>query len=33
MAWNSVKKLADMIVNDVRGGLRNYHQNMSLSVE
>lgn len=33
MAWTSVRRLADAIVNDIRGGLRNYHQNMSLSVE
>lgn len=33
MAWNSVKRLADMVANDVRGGLRAYHQNMSLSIE
>lgn len=33
MAWNSVRKLADAIVNDIRSGLRGYHQNMSMSVE
>lgn len=33
MAWNSVNKLADAIINDIRGGLKGYHQNMSLSKE
>lgn len=33
MAWTSIRRLADAIVNDIRGGLRAYHQNMSLSVE
>lgn len=33
MAWTSTRKLADAIVNDVRSGLRGYHQNMSMSVE
>lgn len=31
--WTSIKKLADAILNDIRGGLRGYHQNPSLSVE
>lgn len=29
----SIEKLADAIINDIRGGLRGYHQNMSLSKE
>lgn len=33
MTWNSIKKLADAIANDVRSGLRDYHQNMSMSIE
>ena len=33
MAWNSIDKLADAIINDIRGGLKGYHQNMSLSKE
>ena len=33
MAWTSIRRLADAIVNDIRSGLRGYHQNMSLSVE
>ena len=33
MAWTSVRRLADMIVNDVVSGLRGYHQNLSMSVE
>lgn len=33
MAWNSISRLADAIINDVRGGLRGYHQNMSMSKE
>jgi len=33
MVWNSVERLADMIINDVRSGLRGYHQNMSMSKE
>lgn len=33
MAWNSITKLADAVINDIRGGLRGYHQNMSISKE
>ena len=33
MIWTSVRRLADMIMNDIRSGLRGEHQNMSLSVE
>lgn len=33
MAWTSIRRLADAIINDVRSGLRNYHQNMSMSPE
>ena len=33
MAWNSIRKLADAVANDVRSGLRGYHQNMSMSIE
>lgn len=33
MAWNSIKRLADAIANDVRSGLRGYHTNMSMSIE
>ena len=33
MAWNSVEKLADAILNDIQSGLRGYHHNMSLSKE
>lgn len=33
MAWNSIKRLADAIYNDVNSGLRGYHQNMSMSKE
>lgn len=33
MAWTSVERLADAIINDIRSGLRGYHQNMSLSKE
>lgn len=33
MAWNSIRKLADAIRNDIVSGLRGYHQNMSLSTE
>lgn len=33
MAWTSIDKLADAIINDIRSGLRGYHQNMSLSKE
>ena len=31
MAWNSIKRLADAVFNDVVSGLRGYHQNMSMS--
>ena len=30
---DSIKKLADAIINDIRSGLQGYHQNMSLSEE
>lgn len=33
MAWNSIRRIADAIANDVRSGLRDYHQNMSMSIE
>lgn len=33
MAWTSIKRLADMIMNDVRSGLRGEHHNMSLSAD
>jgi hypothetical protein len=33
MAWNSVRKIADAIHNDIVSGLRGYHNNMSISVE
>ena len=33
MAWNSITKLADAVINDIRGGLRGYNQNMSISKE
>lgn len=33
MAWNSVRRLADAVYNDVVSGLRGYHQNMSMSIE
>ena len=33
MAWTSIRRLADAIANDVRSGLRGYHQNMSMSIE
>lgn len=33
MAWTSIRRLADAIANDVRSGLRGYHQNMSLSID
>lgn len=31
--WNYIEKLADAILNDIRGGLRGYHTNMSISKE
>ena len=31
MAWTSIRRLADAIINDIRSGLRGYHQNMSMS--
>jgi len=31
--WNSVRKIADAIHNDVISGLRGYHQTPSLSIE
>lgn len=33
MAWTSIRRIADAIANDVRSGLRDYHQNMSMSIE
>lgn len=33
MAWNSIKRLADAVYNDVVSGLRGYHQNPSMSKE
>ena len=33
MAWTSIRRIADTIANDVRSGLRGYHQNMSMSIE
>ena len=33
MVWTSIERLADAVINDVRGGLRGYHQNMSMSKE
>ena len=33
MGWTSIKRLADMIMNDVRSGLRGEHHNMSLSAD
>ena len=31
--WTSIEKLADAVLNDLRSGLRGYHQNMSISKE
>lgn len=33
MAYNSISRLADAIINDVNGGLQGYHTNMSMSKE
>ena len=33
MAYNSIRRLADAIYNDVVSGLRGYHTNMSMSIE
>lgn len=33
MAYTTIRRLADAIANDVRSGLRGYHQNMSMSIE
>lgn len=33
MIWNSVRKLADAIFNDVTGGLKGYHNSPSISIE
>lgn len=33
MVYTTVRRLADIIANDVRSGLRGYHQNMSMSIE
>lgn len=33
MAWTTIERLADMVINDVNGGLRGYHENMSMSKE
>ena len=33
MTWNSIKRLADAVFNDIVSGLRGYHQNMSMSKE
>lgn len=33
MIWNSTKRLADAIFNDIQSGLRGYHQNVSISKE
>lgn len=33
MAWTSIERLADAVINDIRSGLRGYHQNMSISKE
>lgn len=33
MSWTAIRRLADIIVNDVNSGLRGYHTNMSMSVE
>ena len=33
MAYTTIRRLADIISNDVRSGLRGYHQNMSMSIE
>lgn len=31
--WNSIRRIADAIYNDVVSGLRGYHTNMSMSIE
>ena len=33
MAWTSIRRIADAVANDVRSGLRGYHNNMSMSIE
>ena len=33
MAWTSIRRIADAIINDVVSGLRGYHQNISMSPE
>lgn len=33
MTWNSVRKMADAIYNDLVSGLRGYHNNVSISIE
>lgn len=33
MIWTSIRRLADSIINDIRSGLRGYHNNMSISEE
>lgn len=33
MAWTNIRRIADAIANDVRSGLRGYHQNPSMSIE
>ncbi len=33
MVWNSIRRIADAVFNDVNSGLRGYHTNMSLSIE
>lgn len=33
MVWNSIRRLADAIRNDIVSGLKGYHNNMSLSIE
>lgn len=33
MAWTNIRRLADSIRNDIVGGIRGYHTNLSLSIE
>lgn len=33
MAWTNIKRLADAVKNDILGGLRGYHSNLSISSE
>jgi hypothetical protein len=31
--WNSVRKIADAVFNDITSGLKGYHNNPSISIE